>query len=703
MNKTLWALFITVLFVSAPAFARYTGTMPVPVFTDAGVQVVVGYDAVEGLYTYTYTITNPSSNTGEIWRFDIDIITPRYGMELSSSGLIVQYGASKLTFDEIILFKGDPEPMVPVGIRVPVELERAGQIGWGGSISNRGFAGFYGRPKILPGESLGGFEFYSRGLPGIRDIEIQPHWVMMLEGSAREEDAVTAREIDKELTVTKKTIGPTAPPYRKTNTLFDTIGGYINESVSLGWLTDAALADALRAKLAAAIQFMDANDGTQVKAKLVEFMTLLANSTASQRTNEGYGLLYYNAKYLHDRLADTVIPPKTLMELGPAKATLPMGTYHTLTATLTVDGRPMPGEYLRLYVISGPNKGEYPDFAFTDDNGQAVFSFTSDEQGTDRITAEVLGEIGMGPRQGIQVASLLSGGEETKIVPAFGMSLERYTLMAQLRTGDAISEPVEVTWKGGPDLMIDIFIPPVINAKGGDQIDLKEVTVNVGNAPAGESPTLYFLSDDETIDPYDIYIGSTWHPPLDPGMSSDSGRLTFTLPYWVEEGSYFMGACADGWEEIPETDEENNCRVNTLVLLLEGNPNQPPDCTQAGPTISSIWPANHKLVDVGVFGVTDPDGDEVTLTVTGITQDEPVNGLGDGDMSPDGFGIGFDKAELRAERSGTGNGRVYAVSFSADDGNGGICTGSVNVRVPRDRKKRSAAVDDGQNYNSMLP
>ena len=83
-----------------------------------------------------------------------------------------------------------------------------------------------------------------------------------------------------------------------------------------------------------------------------------------------------------------------------------------------------------------------------------------------------------------------------------------------------------------------------------------------------------------------------------------------------------------------------------------------------------------------VMGVTDPDGDSVTITVTGVTQDEPVNAKDDGNTSPDAV-IQAGAALVRAERSGTGNGRVYEISFKADDGKGGSCTGKVKVGVPR--------------------
>ena len=85
-----------------------------------------------------------------------------------------------------------------------------------------------------------------------------------------------------------------------------------------------------------------------------------------------------------------------------------------------------------------------------------------------------------------------------------------------------------------------------------------------------------------------------------------------------------------------------------------------------------------------------------------MTQDEPVNGRDDGDTSPDAVLQG-DKVLLRIERGGNGNGRVYRVNFSANDGQGGVCNGSVNVTVPKSMQSGNTAVDDGQIYNSTLP
>ena len=141
--------------------------------------------------------------------------------------------------------------------------------------------------------------------------------------------------------------------------------------------------------------------------------------------------------------------------------------------------------------------------------------------------------------------------------------------------------------------------------------------------------------------------------------------------------------------------DSSNRRVQKFRLA-----NDPPLCNTAEPTVGILWPPNHKFASVGIVGVSDPDGDTVTITVTTVTQDEPVNGVADGNTRPDAVLNGGDVL-LRKERSGLGDGRVYSVGFTADDGEGGTCTGAVSVCVPHDRKKRIRCVDDGQMNPSL--
>ena len=140
------------------------------------------------------------------------------------------------------------------------------------------------------------------------------------------------------------------------------------------------------------------------------------------------------------------------------------------------------------------------------------------------------------------------------------------------------------------------------------------------------------------------------------------------------------------------------------VIVTVQNVNDPPTCNLAQASPSRLWPPDHRLIPVSIMGVTDRDKDRVAITITSVTQDEPVNGLGDGDTSPDAV-IQGDTVLLRAERSGTGNGRVYRIQFTASDSQvtGGSCAGSVSVSVPHSMKPGMDAVDDGQRYDSSRP
>lgn len=131
---------------------------------------------------------------------------------------------------------------------------------------------------------------------------------------------------------------------------------------------------------------------------------------------------------------------------------------------------------------------------------------------------------------------------------------------------------------------------------------------------------------------------------------------------------------------------------------------QPPDCSRAAASLSSLWPPNHKLVPIAIEGVTQPQNEPVIVTVTSVTQDEPINGLGDGDTAPDAQLQGAGRPVLiRSERSGLGNGRLYRISFTGTDDRGGSCTGAVQVCVPHDQGRGRTCVDDGQIYDSLWP
>lgn len=121
-----------------------------------------------------------------------------------------------------------------------------------------------------------------------------------------------------------------------------------------------------------------------------------------------------------------------------------------------------------------------------------------------------------------------------------------------------------------------------------------------------------------------------------------------------------------------------------LVAVRIVPANSAPDCQQARATTPLLWSPDHMMYPVDIADVTDADGDRVVVSVTTVTQDEALDTTADGRTEPDATRSGS-TVSLRAERQGSGDGRVYRVGFNADDGRGGRCTGTVVIGVPLSR------------------
>jgi hypothetical protein len=125
--------------------------------------------------------------------------------------------------------------------------------------------------------------------------------------------------------------------------------------------------------------------------------------------------------------------------------------------------------------------------------------------------------------------------------------------------------------------------------------------------------------------------------------------------------------------------------------------NAPPVCDAAVSSKINLWPVNHKFHAIDVVGVTDPDGDVVTINIDSIFQDEMV-----GKSDADGKGVGTSTAMVKAERDGKGNGRMYHITYTATDTAEQSCSGVVKVDVPKSQGKKGAAVDGGAMYDSTI-
>lgn len=269
--------------------------------------------------------------------------------------------------------------------------------------------------------------------------------------------------------------------------------------------------------------------------------------------------------------------------------------------------------------------------------------------------------------------SSASDAQPTFVAPAVGSSGETLTFTLTVSDGiDSDSDTVDV-------VIESVNHAPIANA-GADQ--------------TRDEGSVVMLDGSASRDPDGDRLSFSWFQLTGPQVTlSDaaSPTPTFTAPEVDLGGDTLMFelTVADGLGGL----DSDRVAVNVLDV------NDPPSCELAHASVPLLWPPNHKLVPVSVVGVTDPNNDEVEIVVGETTQDEPVDGLGDGDTTPDAMLQGA-KAFLRMERSGQGDGRVYRVNFTARDGFGAECTGYITVCVPV-RRRPGSCVDSGQLYNSL--
>ena len=130
------------------------------------------------------------------------------------------------------------------------------------------------------------------------------------------------------------------------------------------------------------------------------------------------------------------------------------------------------------------------------------------------------------------------------------------------------------------------------------------------------------------------------------------------------------------------------CATLTLGPICSDGGSLPPSITVALDP-DELWPPNHTMRAIEAMVATQGGCGAVTYVLDAIMSSEPDNGLGDGDTAddiqneltgtPDLF------FNLRAERSGTGTGRVYTATYTATDQIGNFSSGSGTVTVPHSR------------------
>jgi len=220
-------------------------------------------------------------------------------------------------------------------------------------------------------------------------------------------------------------------------------------------------------------------------------------------------------------------------------------------------------------------------------------------------------------------------------------------------------------------------------------------TVNVTVNPVNDAPVL----SDVPTDPQIVELGNSF-------MFTAAGTDVDNVPVKTQTLAFSIAASTDGTFPTGATIEPSTGAFSWIPTATQAGAAYTFDVVVSDGLVSAsqsvvvnvvdttapamsdlllsatqLWPPNHQMVDVSVaYSATDLSPTSCSLSVS---SNEPLNGLGDGDMTPDWIIVDEHHLRLRAERSAAGNGRVYTVTADCRDSFGNATHKSASVNVPK--------------------
>jgi len=131
---------------------------------------------------------------------------------------------------------------------------------------------------------------------------------------------------------------------------------------------------------------------------------------------------------------------------------------------------------------------------------------------------------------------------------------------------------------------------------------------------------------------------------------------------------------------LTATDSTGNVTARAFTVTVTDG--QAPTLSGAAVDKPVLWSPNHQMVDINVsYLVADNSGN--VATSLSVSSNEPPNGTADGNTSYDWQVVSNRLVRLRAERAGSGTGRLYTIAITARDHAGNTTVRTVTVSVPR--------------------
>jgi hypothetical protein len=502
------------------------------------------------------------------------------------------------------------------------------------------------------------------GLPlGNVDINVPPgtaagtyHFVLraMADGVPIGDQDLTIVVPQKMITLTPPTAtNPVGTSHTVTANVFDTLGPYVGDTVTF------AVSGGPAAVPSTGTATTDANGNATFT---------FSNTPPAAGTNT---ITATDDPAAPATATKTWVAPNATIQISPLTASNPLGTMHTLTGHVNVDSgnglaNAPDGTVISFSVVSGPGNFVGSTSCTTSGGtGSCTATITSATPGTTVVRAAT-------------------------DVTVLGVALHRATNDGL--PGD--SPDAQKTWLT-PGANIQISPLTATNNTGTNHT----LTGHVNVSPVGAG---FVNAPDGTVISFSIVSGpGSFVGPTSCTTSGGTGSCNAVITS-ASAGTTVVRAATDVTVSGIALHRQTNDGLpgnSPDAQKIWVAPPPPPNCNLVSAT-PLLWPPNHRLQTVTL---STPQGG-VSIVITGVTQDEPVNGTGDGDTSPDAFLTSppSNSALLRVERAGPGDGRVYHLIFTATT-TGGSCTGNAVTSVVHDQSGRPAIDSAPPSYNSLLP
>ena len=184
-----------------------------------------------------------------------------------------------------------------------------------------------------------------------------------------------------------------------------------------------------------------------------------------------------------------------------------------------------------------------------------------------------------------------------------------------------------------------------------------------------------------------VQLDASGKASITPAMINDGSFDNCSIrSYALDIDAFDCTNVGDNTVTLTVVDVNGNTSSKTAVVTVRDSIHPAIASVSPGPAV--LWPPDHKMQPVVVTIASTDNCAGSTCRIISVTSNEPLNDTGDGNTGVDWQITGSNTVDLRAERSGTGTGRVYTITVECTDASGNTTRSTTSVAVPHDQGKK---------------